>query len=111
MWRPPRDRREGPHHRGRGEPEGTTMKRRRMSVCLLVIPVGATACSPLSAGEGPHEPPFPPRTSGQGVPLVGMTPDGDRFVGTFALERFSATGDEWRAMKVSNGPTLDRDAI
>jgi len=43
--------------------------------------------------------------------LVGIPPDGDRFVGTFALERFSAKGDKWRAMKVSTGPTLDRDAI
>jgi hypothetical protein len=87
------------------------MRRRRMSVFMLVIPVGATAVSPLSAGEGPQEPLFPPRTSGQGVPLVGITPDGDRFVGTFALESFSAKGDELRAMKVSNGPTLDREAI
>ena len=87
------------------------MRRRRLSGFMLVIPVGATACAPVSAGEGPHEPPFPPRPSGQGVPLVGIPPDGDRFVGTFALERFSAKGDEWRAMKVSNGPTLDREAI
>ena len=79
------------------------MRLRSISVFVLVILVGAAAFSPLSAGEVQQEPPFTPRTSVQGVPFVGITPDGDRFVGTFALESFSTEGDELRAIGELHG--------
>lgn len=67
---------------------------RRIVVFMLVVMIlgGAAALTPLPARAQES-----PRSSVEGLPIVGQTRDGQQIIGTFELKGFSSEGDELRA--------------
>jgi hypothetical protein len=74
--------------------EETAMGLRRIAVFMLVVIIfgGAAALTPLPARAQDS-----PRTSAEGLPIVGGTPSGNQIIGSFELKGFISKDDKLRA--------------